>query len=160
MDTHQQFSVAKYIEQAGVLHVTSHWHMIDQAKIDQFANVTNDHQFIHVDENRTRRETSFGGTIVHGFLSLSMLSAMIGESLPPIKGVALTINYGFNSIRFLAPVPSGSRIRAHIKLLECAPRKPEELLSKYAISVEIENLDKPALVAEWLGLTILEQEKL
>ncbi len=167
-------SPCEYIACAGKLNVYSKWYLIDQTRIDQFADVTHDHQFIHIDEKRAKDETPFGGTIAHGFLSLSMLSAMIANALPPIENASLSINYGFDRIRFLSPVPSGAKIRAHIKLTECSERKRNaslldtshqdtsdvfELLSRYEISVEIEGNDKPALVAQWLGLTIIEQEK-
>lgn len=151
-------AVDDYIASVGNLSTTSDWYVIDQAKIDSFADVTQDHQYIHIDEKRAAAETPFGGTIAHGFLSLSLLSSMIETSFPTIEGVALSINYGFDKIRFLAPVPAGARVRGHIKLIECKPRKQGELLSRYEVSVEIENSDKPALVAEWLGLAILEQE--
>ncbi len=123
-----------------------------------FADATHDHQFIHVDEERTKKETDFGGTIAHGFLSLSLLSKFFDDALPGVQNTTMGINYGFEKVRFLMPVPAGSRLRGHIKLMECTERKPGEYLSKYDISVEIENIEKPALVTEWLGLTVLKKD--
>ena len=130
---------------------------MDQPLINMFADATHDHQFIHVDEENAKK-TPFGGTIAHGFLSLSLLSKFVSDCMPGIKGAVMGINYGFEKIRFLMPVPAGSRVRGHFKLLECTERNPGEYLNKYEVSVEIENLDKPALIAEWLGLTIVGKE--
>ena len=154
----QTWPAEKFIAQAGALELNSDWYEIDQERINKFANVTQDHQFIHVDEDRAKTETSFGGTIAHGFLSLSLLSAMIHNCIPRMKNASLSLNYGFDKIRFLNPVPSGSRIRGHFKLMECNPRNQGEIFSRYHISVEIENIEKPALVAEWLSLAILNED--
>ena len=154
-----KISIEEYQAQAGTLEVISNWITVDQDLINMFADATHDHQYIHIDEERTKRETDFGGTIAHGFLSLSLLSKFFDDALPSIKNSAMGINYGFEEIRFLMPVPSGSRLRGHIKLMECNERKPGEYLSKYDISVEIENIEKPALVCEWLGLTVLKKDK-
>ncbi len=140
---------------AGTLEKTSDWVMVDQNLINLFADATHDHQFIHVDEERAKTQTPFGGTIAHGFLSLSLLSHFVETTLPGIEGAVMGINYGLDKVRFLMPVPSGSRLRAHFKLVECTERKPGEVLNKYEVTVEIENSDKPALIAEWLGLTIV-----
>ncbi len=153
MESH--FTSTQYLELAGKLERVSDWVKIDQTKIDLFAQATDDHQFIHIDPRRTALETPFEGTIAHGFLSLSMLSSMISSSFPTIENTAMSINYGFEKVRFLNTVSSGSRIRGHFKLSECKQRKPDEILSLYDVSVEIENIEKPALVAQWLGLTIL-----
>jgi acyl dehydratase len=126
----------------------SGWHKIDQAMINQFADLTSDHQFIHIDEARAR-ETPFGGTVAHGFLSLSMLSAVYPDCAPVIDGVDMTVNYGFNKVRFLSPVRSGSRVRAHLTL-KSVEEKPGVLDTIFDASVEIEGNDKPALVAEWI----------
>ncbi len=141
---------------AGTLEKTSDWVMVDQDLINLFADATHDHQFIHVDEERAKTQTPFGGTIAHGFLSLSLLSHFVETTLPGIEGAVMGINYGLDKVRFLMPVPSGSRLRAHFKLVECTERKPGEILNKYEVTVEIENSDKPALIAEWLGLTIVK----
>ena len=130
----------------------SQWHLIDQKRIDAFADTTGDHQFIHIDPERAARETPFGGTIAHGFLTVSMLSALAYEALPSIQGTAMSVNYGFDKLRFIAPVRSGARIRASFVLAEAKMRGPNELLSRNNVTVEIEGNDKPALVAEWLSL--------
>ena len=130
----------------------SSWHVIDQNRIDAFADVTADHQFIHVDRARAASETPFGTTIAHGFLSLSLLSAFAYEVLPSVEGTAMSVNYGFDKLRFVSPVRSGSRVRGRFTLLEAKPRSPKELLSRTNVTVEIEGEAKPALVADWLGL--------
>ena len=153
-----KLSISEYQAQAGNLSVTSDWVEVNQDLINMFADATHDHQFIHVDEERSKRETPFGGTIAHGFLSLSLLSKFFDDALPGIENSAMGINYGFEKIRFLMPVPAGSRLRGHIKLMECTERKPGEYLSRYEVTVEIENFEKPALIAEWLGLTVLKKD--
>ena len=133
----------------------SDWHLIDQARIDGFAKFTDDHQFIHVDPVRAKAETPFGGTIAHGFLTLSMLAPMGYEALPQIEGRAMGINYGLDKVRFLAPVRAGSRLRARYKLRDVAERSPKEIMFRYEVTVEIEGSDKPALYAESIGLAVL-----
>jgi acyl dehydratase len=132
----------------------SDWALIDQRMIDTFADVTFDPYFIHTDPGRAKQETQFGGTIAHGFLTLSMLSAMAYDSLPDIKGRTVGMNYGFDKIRFISPVPSGSRIRGRFKIAD-VQRKPGQVVVKYAVTVEIEGKEKPALAAEWLTLAFL-----
>jgi len=153
-----KLTIEEYQAQAGTLEVTSNWVDVTQELINTFADATHDHQFIHIDEARTKVETPFEGTIAHGFLSLSLLSHFVETALPKVENTAMGINYGFEKIRFLMPVPSGSRLRGHIKLIECTERKPGEFLSRYDISVEIENIETPALVAEWLGLTVMKKD--
>jgi acyl dehydratase len=127
---------------------TSDWLLIDQSRINAFADTTEDHQFIHVDPVAAKA-TPFGGTIAHGFLTLSMLAAMIGAGV--IKPEAqMSVNYGFNKVRFLSPVKSGKRIRGHFKLLELAEKKPGQWQQTVEVSVEIEGEEKPALLAEWI----------
>lgn len=138
---------------------TSSWMVIDQSRIDKFADVTEDHQFIHLDAARAKAETPFGGTIAHGFLTLSVLATFFQEVVPPIKGAKMGINYGFDKIRFLTPVKSGSRIRAHFTTLEVTQKTPENLLVKTEVRIEIEGEKRPALIARWLGLTILENKE-
>lgn len=133
----------------------SDWHLIDQARIDGFAEVTNDHQFIHVDPVRAKAETPFGGTIAHGFLTLSMLAPMGYEALPQIEGRVMGINYGLDKVRFLAPVRAGSRLRARYKLRDITERSAKEIMLRYEVTVEIEGSDKPALYAESIGLAVL-----
>jgi len=130
---------------------TSRWFEISQAKIDAFADVTEDWQFIHVDPARTKAETPFDSTIAHGFLTVSMLSAMVYDAIPRIEGTAMGVNYGFDKLRFLSPVPSGSRIRAVFTLIDVDERKAGELTFKYQVTVEIEGSSLPALAAEWLS---------
>lgn len=130
----------------------SEWHTIDQKQIDAFADVTEDFQFIHIDPERASRETPFGGTIAHGFLSLSMLSKMAYVAMPTLNGAAMSVNYGFDKIRFLTPVRAGKRVRARFVLSEVTMKSPKELLARTATTLEIEDEPKPALVADWLGM--------
>ena len=129
----------------------SSWYLIDQPRIDTYADVTEDHQFIHVDPERARK-TAFGTTIAHGFLTMSMMSVMSYEVMPAIAGTTMGVNYGFDKLRFISPVRSGKRIRGRFVLAEAKLRKPNELQSRTNVTVEIEGEDKPALVADWLGL--------
>jgi acyl dehydratase len=130
----------------------SSWHLVDQGRIDVFADAIEDHQFIHVDPERAKRETSFGTTIAHGFLTMSLLSIMSYEVMPAIAGTTMGVNYGFDKLRFISPVRSGSRVRGRFTLAEARLRKPNELLSRTSVSVEIEGEEKPALIADWIGL--------
>jgi acyl dehydratase len=130
----------------------SSWHLVDQPRIDTYADVIEDHQFIHVDPERAKKETAFGTTIAHGFLTMSLLSIMSYEVMPVIAGTTMGVNYGFDKLRFISPVRSGKRVRGRFVLAEAKLRKPNELLSRTNVTVEIEGEDKPALVAEWLGL--------
>lgn len=128
---------------------TTSWFVIDQDRIDRFADVTEDWQFIHVDPEAAK-DTPFGTTIAHGFLTLSMLSAMVYE-MPMIEGVAMGVNYGFDKIRFLSPVPAGARIRGHFTLAKLDESKPGFVTSHTLVEVEIEGQEKPALAADWIG---------
>jgi acyl dehydratase len=130
----------------------SSWHLIDQPRIDTYADVIEDHQFIHVDPERAKKETAFGTTIAHGFLTMSLMSIMSYEVMPVIAGTTMGVNYGFDKLRFISPVRSGKRIRGRFVLAEAKLRKPTELQSRTNVTVEIEGEDKPALVAQWLGL--------
>ena len=130
----------------------SSWHLVDQPRIDAYADVIEDHQFIHVDPERAKKETAFGTTIAHGFLTMSLLSIMSYEVMPVIAGTTMGVNYGFDKLRFISPVRSGKRVRGRFVLAEAKLRKPNELQSRTNVTVEIEGEDKPALVAEWLGL--------
>lgn len=134
----------------------SSWHLIDQPRIDTYADVIEDHQFIHVDPERAKKETAFGSTIAHGFLTMSLLSIMSYEVMPVIAGTTMGVNYGFDKLRFISPVRAGKRIRGRFVLAEAKLRKPNELQSRTNVTVEIEGEDKPALVAEWLGLIYFE----
>ena len=130
----------------------SRWFEIKQERIDQFADVTEDHQFIHVDPERAK-QTPFGGTVAHGFLTVSLLAPMAFDAQPTISNTAMVINYGFDRIRLIAPVSAGSRIRGHFVLKEVIDRGPKEIMARTEVTVEIEGGGKPALVADWLGLT-------
>ena len=127
---------------------TSEWILVDQDRIDRFADTTEDHQFIHVNPDMAKM-TPFGGTIAHGFLTVSLLAPMMATAIEPIQ-VKMSINYGFDKLRFLTPVKSGRRIRGHFKLLELAEKKPGQWQQKVEVTVEIEGEDKPAMIAEWL----------
>jgi acyl dehydratase len=129
--------------------VVSGWRLVDQATIDRFADVTGDHQFIHVDRERAK-QIGFGSTIAHGFLALSLVPVLFFEAIPGSDGDAVTVNYGLDRLRFTAPIPSDSRIRARFDLVSETTRSPAETLLKYAVTIEIENRDKPAMVADWL----------
>ncbi len=132
----------------------SSWTAIEQSRIDAFADATEDWQFIHVDPVAAAR-TPFGGTIAHGFRTLSLLSKMSYEAAPMLKGVALGLNYGFDKIRFLQPVRAGQRVRGRFKLIEAADKGGGRWLIKNEVTVEIEGEAKPALIAEWLGMQVL-----
>ena len=125
----------------------SSWHLIDQPRIDTYADVIEDHQFIHVDPERAKKETAFGTTIAHGFLTMSLMSIMSYEVMPVIAGTTMGVNYGFDKLRFISPVRSGKRVRGRFVLAEAKLRKPNELQSRTNVTVEIEGEDKPALVA-------------
>jgi len=130
---------------------TSEWIAMDQDRINVFADVTEDHQFIHINEEAAKK-TPFGGTIAHGFLTLSMLSKFSEGSGLVIKGVKMGVNYGFEKVRFLAPVPSGSKIRGRFNLKNVVEKKPGQFLITYEVTVDIEGQDKPALIADWLAM--------
>jgi acyl dehydratase len=136
----------------------SHWITIDQKRIDAFAEITEDRQFIHIDPEAARA-TPFGGTIAHGFLTLSMLSALAGDAMPRPADLAMSVNYGFDKMRFLSPVPAGSRIRGRFKLESVTSRGENEFLARNIATVEIEGAAKPALIAEWLALYILNPDR-
>ena len=132
----------------------SQWLEISQDRVNQFADATNDHQFIHVDPERAAR-TPFGGTIAHGFLTLSLIIALVRDEMPVPEGAEVTVNYGSDKVRYLAPVRVGQRIRARQTILEVAEKKPGQWLIKTNVTIEIEGSAKPALVAEILLLHIV-----
>ena len=129
----------------------SEWAVMDQERINVFADVTEDHQFIHINEEAAK-QTPFGGTIAHGFLTLSMLSKFSEGSGLVIEGIQMGINYGFEKVRFLAPVPSGSKIRGRFSLKDAVEKKPGQFLLTYEVTVDIEGQEKPALIADWLAM--------
>ncbi len=134
----------------------SDWVVIDQARIDAFADVTEDHQFVHVDPERAREATPFGGTIAHGLLSLSMIVRLCLDAVPDVEGRQMMLNYGFDRIRFPAPVKSGRRIRARTVLADAEQRKPGQILITLDVTIEIEGEERPAVVAEWLSLHVTD----
>ena len=129
----------------------SSWLTIDQPRIDTFADATEDHQFIHVDP-AAAAAAGLGGTIAHGFLSLSLLSRMAADAMLLPEGLKMALNYGFDRIRFLAPVRAGKRVRGRFVLDSVEEKAPGQLLMRHNVTVEIEGEDKPALTAVWLGL--------
>ncbi|MCD1634037.1 MaoC family dehydratase [Martelella mediterranea] len=132
----------------------SDWREVSQDRIDRFAEATDDHQFIHVDPDRARK-SPFGTTIAHGFLSLSLLSALFDDAVGAIEGVSLSVNYGFNSVRMVSPVKAGSRIKGRFVLKDLVARKPGQWQLTLDVTVDIEHEDKPALVCEWLILVVV-----
>ena len=134
---------------------TSRWFTIDQSRIDAFADVTEDHQFIHIDPEKAA-ETPFGHTVAHGFLTLSMLSAMSYDAIPRIEGLKMGVNYGFNKIRFVTPVAAGAKVRAHFTLQSSTVENPGELTNIVDLSIEIEGSNRPAIVAEWVSRQYFE----
>jgi len=129
----------------------SSWILVDQTRIDAFAEATDDRQFIHTDPAAAAK-TPFGGTIAHGFLSLSLLSRMGAEAMLIPEGLKMAVNYGLDRVRFLAPVRSGSQVRGRFILDSVDMKAPGQVLMRHNVTVEIEGEDKPALTAVWLGL--------
>ena len=131
------------------------WIEVDQERINQFADATGDHQYIHLDAERAA-QTPFGTTIAHGFLTLSLLSMLsgMGGGLK-LENTVMGINYGLDKVRFLNPVKSGAKIRARCVLASAEEKKPGNYLLKHNVTVEIDGEDKPALIAEWLGMTVV-----
>ena len=127
---------------------TSDWLVVTQDRIDAFADATADHQWIHIDTERAALQTPFGSTIAHGFLTLSLLSALMRDAVT-VDGPRMTLNYGLNRVRFVSPVPSGSRIRARIALAGIDD-KGDSIQATWGVTVERERSDKPAVIAEWI----------
>jgi len=132
----------------------SAWRAVTQDMINQFADATDDHQFIHVDKARAA-ETPFGTTIAHGFLTLSLLSTLAYEALPELEGQSFGINYGFDKVRFMAPVKSGQRVRARFVLTDAEIRPSGRIVFHYGVTLEIENNKKPALTADWITIAMV-----
>lgn len=131
---------------------TSDWIEVDQERINQFAECTGDHQFIHVNPDMAKM-TPFGTTIAHGFLTLSLIPKMsYGDAAASIAGARMGVNYGLNKLRFIAPVKNGKKVRGHFKLTGYEEKSPGQHLLTQEVTVEIEGEDKPALVAETLTL--------
>lgn len=131
----------------------SDWHLVDQSRISGFADVTEDHQFIHTDPTRAAA-TPLGGVIAHGFLTLSLLSVFFSEVVGEVEDASMSMNYGLDSVRMLNPVPVESRVRGRFSLANCTERRPGQWLLSFRATIEIEDQEKPALVASWLVLAI------
>ncbi|MEQ1955289.1 MaoC family dehydratase [Mesorhizobium sp. CN2-181] len=142
-------------QEAGI----SPWRIVTQEMIDKFADATDDHQFIHCDPERAAKETTFGGTIAHGFLTLSLLSAMAFETIPRIDGADIGINQGFDTLRFVAPVKTGARIRSRFVLAKIKARPSGWIEIAHDVTIEIEGSLKPALTARWLTLAFIQPEE-
>ena len=136
----------------------SDWLLIDQHRVNQFADATSDHQFIHIDPEAAAR-TPFGGTIAHGFLTLSLLSHLLGNSGVAPEHLVMAINYGLNKVRFLEPVKVGQQVRAHQQIIEVLEKRPQQWLITSAIGMEIDGEEKPAFIAELLSLFIVEKNQ-
>ncbi len=134
----------------------SNWITVDQQMIDEFAKVTHDEQWIHVDPERAAKETPFGGAIAHGFLTLSLASRFAYDCFDMLPGQVMGVNYGMNKLRFLMPVKAGARVRGRFTLMEAKARDATSMLRTNTLTVEIEGEETPALIAEWLGLAIFK----
>jgi acyl dehydratase len=134
----------------------SRWFTIDQERIDEFADLTEDWQYIHINSVAAKK-TPFNGTIAHGFLTVSLLSAMYYDAIPMIEGSKLGVNYGFDKLRFLSPVKVGSKVRGRFELSDIREVRPLEISTTWRVEVEIENFEKPALVAYWIGRQYLSE---
>jgi len=146
--------LSEIVAGVGAAPVHTRWLEIDQATIDRFADLTNDHNWLHVDPQRAAQSPA-GGTIAHGFLTLALIPTMAYEVLPRVQEARMGMNYGLNKVRFVAPVPVGSRVRGAFTLLQAKTREDgsrSELT--YAITIEIEGSERPALVAEWIRVAI------
>ena len=146
---------AELMAQVGKEVGVSEWFEITQDDVNLFADVTRDHQFIHIDPDKAA-QTPFGGTIAHGFLTLSMLSHFSENGMSVgLEGAKMGVNYGSDKVRFIQPVRVGSRIRGRSTLMSMEEKNPGQYLIKSAITVEIEGVDKPALMAEWLTMIMV-----
>ena len=155
--TQSKIDLEEYSSLIGSKIGISDWITVSQKMIDDFCDVTGDYQFIHNDPNRAASETPFGGSIAHGFLTLSLITKMYKDTTPIITNHEFVINYGLNRVRFLAPVPSGARIRGIITLGKVEPRGKNKILTENKIIVEIENHDKPAMLGTWVTLLIKDE---
>lgn len=149
-----QAALAQLQPQVGTEVGVANWITVDQQMIDEFGKVTHDEQWIHMDPVRAAAETPFGGAIAHGFLTLSLGSRFVYDCFPMMPGQVMGINYGFNKLRFLSPVPAGARLRGRFVLNSIKQRSATDLLRETGMTVEIEGQDTPALVADWLGLAV------
>ena len=156
--TTAQYSMATAAQFAGHELGASEWVALDQDRIDAFAACTGDRQWIHVDVERTRRESPFGGPIAHGYLTLSLVAAMIMELGVIPEDAATGLNHGLDKVRFIAPVKAGSRVRARAKLRAAEPQGDARTLLRVDCTLEVEGEAKPALVAELLCLLIGQRD--
>ncbi len=152
--SHIENARAKMESQIGQEVGVSKWILVDQPMINKFADVTHDNQWIHIDPARAASETSFGGAIAHGFLSLSLASRFAYDCFSMAEGQVMGINYGFNKLRFLNPVKAGSKLRGRFTMKSVTQRNATDLLRETALTIEIEGGQTPALVADWLGLAV------
>jgi acyl dehydratase len=133
----------------------SDWIEVGQDRISEFAEATEDRQFIHIDPIAAASHTPFGGTIAHGFLTLSLLSRMAADAMQVPDTARMAVNYGLDRVRFIAPVKAGKRVRGHFTLDSADEKAPGQLLLKHSVTVEIEGEEKPALTAVWLTLLVM-----
>ncbi|MFB9356276.1 MaoC family dehydratase [Sneathiella chinensis] len=144
-----------FLNSKGAVYGPGEWFKVDQGRINAFADATDDHQFIHVDPEAAK-DTPFGGTIAHGFLTLSLLAYLVPKITPVPENKKMGVNYGLNKLRFLQPVAEGSEIRMTAKVLDVAEKRPGQVLVNTEVTVEIKGQETPALIAEWLGMTFFE----
>ncbi len=145
-----------FLASVGTEYGPGEWFKVDQGRINKFADATDDHQFIHVDPEAAKA-TPFGGTIAHGFLSLSLLAHLVPKITPKLENVQMGVNYGMNKLRFLAPVKVDSEVRAKSKILDVVEKRPGQFLVTTEVTVEIKGEKTPALITEWLGMTFVGQ---
>ncbi len=146
-------STDKVNELVGTSLGRSDWFEISQERINQFADCTEDHQFIHIDKEKAA-QTPFGGTIAHGFLTMSLLSGLSHDCALRLENATMGINYGFERGRFINPVRAGKRVRAHFNLKSAVEKKPKHWMINYDVTIEIEGEDKPAMQMEWVTMQV------
>lgn len=158
-DSHSKaLTVATLHKLVGLSFAPSEWILVDQDRINAFAACTGDHQFIHVDPARVARETTFTGTLAHGFLLLSLAAGHRQKDFPPVTDVALVLNYGLDRLRFTSPVLAGSRVRYRSRVLAAEPRAAGRVLLRQEAVMEVEGQEKPAVIAELLALYVARGE--
>ena len=153
-DTQKNYEYMKNMQGSEI--GVSGWVLIDQQKIDDFSNVTEDNQFIHVNAERAKNETAYGGTIAHGFLVLSLASKFAFDVLTNTSQKSISINYGFDKVRFISPVPANSFLRGRFTLKRVDVKRPTELRQVYDLSIEIKGSEIPAVFAEWITLAVYD----
>lgn len=147
-------SKQEFLNSKGTEYGPGDWFKVDQERINKFAEATDDHQFIHVDPEAAKA-TPFGGTIAHGFLSLSLLAHLVPLIAPKPENVQMGVNYGMNKLRFLAPVKVDSEVRVRSKVIDVVEKRPGQILATTEVTLEIKGEETPALVTEWLGMTFV-----